>query len=112
MNRIRLESCAQKCERIGRVRSLVSGLAWSMAPTGATQTFSTPSRGAMYESQRPSGLTVPATLLGFPKRAERGISGVISACEAARAAPAGAVTANRAASAAAAVFITNSFSRA
>ena len=67
MNRIVFESGDQKVVRIGRIFSAVSGLAWAGSLTGATHTFSTPSRGAIHDSHLPSGLIWPAALVGLPK---------------------------------------------
>src|ERR1700682_1037464 len=65
---------AQKCWRIGRVFSSVSGLAFARSPAGATQMLSTPSRGAIQEIHLPSGLTRPCVFSGLPKKSARGIS--------------------------------------
>src|SRR3712207_3804023 len=83
MNMIIDESGAQKCERIGRVRSLVSGRAAFGSSSGATQTFSTPSRGAIHDSHLPSGLRRPCVRFGLPKKALRGISGAATGTTAA-----------------------------
>src|SRR5258706_14416107 len=77
MKRIVLLLRAQKCWRIGRTFSSVSGFAFDGSEDGATQMFSTPSRGAIQEIHLPSGLMRPCTLLGVPKNDARGI---ISTC--------------------------------
>src|SRR5690242_19353236 len=75
MNRTFFESGDQKYWRTGRSRSLVSGLALSGEPTGATQRLSTPSRGAVQLSQRPSGDIWPLALTGLPNNLVRSING-------------------------------------
>ena len=77
MKRIVLLLRAQKCWRIGRTFSSVRGFAFAGSEEGATQMFSTPSRGAIQEIHLPSGLMRPCTLLGLPKNDARGI---ISTC--------------------------------
>src|ERR1700694_2405228 len=75
MNRIDLESGAQKYSRIGRVFSLVTACALVKSDLGASQILSTPSSGAIQDSHFPSGLTRPATRLGLPNSLLRSISG-------------------------------------
>src|SRR5690349_9036782 len=75
MNMIWVESGDQKYSRTGRSRSLVSGLAASGLSTGATQTLSTPSRGAVQLSHFPSGEIRPFALTGLPNSFVRSISG-------------------------------------
>jgi len=65
---------AQKCWRMPRMRSSVTGLASSSRPKGATQTFSTPSLGARKDICRPSGLSRAWVRTGLPNSAERGMS--------------------------------------
>src|SRR5262249_21582605 len=79
MKRIMRLLRAQKCWRIGRTFSSVSGFAFEGSAAGATQMLSTPSRGAIHEIHLPSGLMSPCTLLGLPRKEARGIS---STCEA------------------------------
>src|SRR5438105_12332038 len=75
MNRIDLESGAQKYSRIGRGFSLVTACALVKSDLGASQILSTPSSGAIQDSHFPSGLTRPATRLGLPNNLLRSISG-------------------------------------
>src|SRR5471032_1838444 len=74
MKRIILLLRAQKCWRIGRVFSAVRGFAFDRSAVGATQMFSTPSRGAIHEIHLPSGLTRPWVFSGLPKKSARGMS--------------------------------------
>src|SRR3989338_1670267 len=76
MNRMDDESGDQKKLRIGRVFSLVSGLAWLGSDRGATQMFITPSLGAPQASHLPSGLIRPRPRLGLPNSFARSIRGV------------------------------------
>src|SRR6185369_1011975 len=80
MKRIVLLLRAQKCWRIGRTFSSVRGFAFDGSDAGATQMFSTPSRGAIHEIHFPSGLMSPWTLLGLPRKEERGISSTSVTC--------------------------------
>jgi hypothetical protein len=80
MKRIVLLLRAQKCWRIGRTFSSVSGFALEGSEAGATQMLSTPSRGAIQEIHRPSGLMRPCALVGLPKKVARGISSTFGAC--------------------------------
>src|SRR6185436_17019757 len=80
MKRITLLLRPQKCWRIGRTFSSVSGLAYDGSEAGATQMFSTPSRGAIHEIHLPSGLMSPWTLLGLPRNEARGISSTSVTC--------------------------------
>src|SRR5438270_4715285 len=80
MKRITLLLRAQKCWRIGRTFSSVSGFAFDGSSAGATQMFSTPSRGAIQETHLPSGLTRPWVLVGLPKKVARGISSTPLVC--------------------------------
>jgi hypothetical protein len=75
MNRMDLESGAQKYSRIGRVFSRVTACAFVKSDLGASQILSIPSAGAIQDSHFPSGLTRPATRLGLPKSLLRSISG-------------------------------------
>src|SRR3984893_15717821 len=75
MNRMDLESGAQKYSRIGRVFSPVTARAFVKSDLGASQILSTPSSGAIQDSHFPSGLTRPATRLGLPNSLLRSISG-------------------------------------
>src|SRR5678816_3968959 len=70
------ESGVQKALRIGRTFSLVNGRACAISAAGATHKFSTPSRGAIHEIHRPSGLMRPPEQVGLPKNLARSISGV------------------------------------
>src|SRR5258706_16333883 len=74
---------AQKCWRMGRVFSSVSGFALEGSAAGGTQMLSTPSRGAIHEIHLPSGLTRPCALVGLPKKSARGMSSTPGACAAA-----------------------------
>ena len=57
--------------------SRVTGRASSIASTGATHTFSTPSTGARYAMRAPSWLNLTSVRSGFPNNAFLGIkSGV------------------------------------
>src|SRR6478752_7661556 len=96
MKRIVLLLRAQKCWRIGRTFSSVSGFAFDGSEAGATQMFSTPSRGAIHEIHLPSGLMSPWTLLGLPRKEERGISSTSATCAIVTAGMAAARTANNA----------------
>src|SRR5205823_5517398 len=80
MKRITLLLRAQKCWRIGRTFSSVSGFAFDGSPAGATQMLSTPSRGAIHEIHLPSGLMRPWTLVGLPRKEARGISSTCVTC--------------------------------
>src|SRR5476649_2806540 len=81
MKRIILLLRAQKCWRIGRVFSAVRGFALVRSLAGATQMFSTPSRGAIHEIHLPSGLTRPWVFSGLPKKSARGISSTPLDCD-------------------------------
>ena len=50
------------------------------APMGATQTFSTPSRGAIQASWLPSGEICGLTRSGLPKSTSRGMSSAMLTC--------------------------------
>src|SRR5262249_11101386 len=80
MKRITLLLRAQKCWRIGRTFSSVSGFAFEGSLAGATQMLSTPSRGAIHEIHLPSGLMRPWALDGFPRKEARGISSTWVTC--------------------------------
>ena len=73
MNMTCFESGDQNAWRIGRVFSAVSGLAWSGALAGATQTLSTPSLGASHDRFLPSGLSRTPARSGLPNSTLRGM---------------------------------------
>ncbi len=75
MNSTMEESGDQKYWRIGRLVSVVSTLALVRSPTGAAQTFITPSLGASQEIHLPFQLTRAAVRLGLPNSLLRSISG-------------------------------------
>src|SRR5438552_2262041 len=81
MKRTSLLFLAQKCWRIGRTFSAVSGFALDGSAAGATQTLSTPSRGAIHEIHLPSGLMRPCAFVGLPKKAARGMNSTSAATE-------------------------------
>src|SRR6186997_34226 len=69
-------SKAQKCWRMPRLVSLVTGFAAEGSLRGPTQTLSTPSFGAMNDTYLPSGETRACTFSGLPNSAERGMTAV------------------------------------
>src|SRR5690349_8743587 len=58
-----------------RLVSLVTALAADGSLRGPTQTFSTPSLGAMNDTYLPSGETRAWVFSGLPNKADRGITG-------------------------------------
>ena len=70
---MRVPSGDHQYSMIGRGFSSVTGFADASASTGATQTFSTPSRGAIHASDLPSGESFGASRLGLPKISLRGM---------------------------------------
>src|SRR5689334_12587511 len=70
-----LLSKAQKCWRMPRLVSLVTGLAAEGSLRGPTHTLSTPSLGATNDTYLPSGERRACAFSGLPNSAERGITG-------------------------------------
>src|SRR5436190_5964852 len=76
-------SKAQKCWRMPRLVSLVTGFAAEASLRGPTHTLSTPSFGAMNDTYLPSGETRAWVFSGLPNNAERGMTAVPATASAA-----------------------------